>query len=109
MSPISRGFRGRRPSRPCAGPAGPVRHRATSPVLSAGPTPHTPLDEWTFTIRGAVDEPVSWTWDELLALPAETPTVDIHCVTKWSKLDTVWKGVSLDTLLDGRRDRGAST
>jgi DMSO/TMAO reductase YedYZ molybdopterin-dependent catalytic subunit len=69
------------------------------PVLSAGPTPHTPLDEWTFTISGAVDKRVSWTWEELLALPAETPTVDIHCVTKWSKLDTTWKGVSVDRLL----------
>jgi DMSO/TMAO reductase YedYZ molybdopterin-dependent catalytic subunit len=69
------------------------------PVLSAGPTPHTPLDEWTFTISGAVDERVSWTFEELLALPAETPTVDIHCVTKWSKLDTTWKGVSVDRLL----------
>jgi DMSO/TMAO reductase YedYZ molybdopterin-dependent catalytic subunit len=69
------------------------------PVLSAGPTPHTPLDSWTFLITGAVDQPVSWTWEELLALPAETPTVDIHCVTKWSKLDTTWKGVSVDTLL----------
>jgi DMSO/TMAO reductase YedYZ molybdopterin-dependent catalytic subunit len=73
------------------------------PVLSAGPTPRTPLAEWTFTLRGAVDEPVSWTWEAFLALPAETPTVDIHCVTKWSKLDTRWKGVSLDTLLDGLR------
>ena len=44
---------------------------------------------------------MSWTWDEFLALPSETVTVDIHCVTKWSKLDTVWTGVSLDTLLDG--------
>jgi DMSO/TMAO reductase YedYZ molybdopterin-dependent catalytic subunit len=70
------------------------------PVLSAGPTPHTPLSEWTFTIRGAVDEPLTWTWDEFRALPSETRTVDIHCVTKWSKLDTVWTGVSLDTLLE---------
>jgi DMSO/TMAO reductase YedYZ molybdopterin-dependent catalytic subunit len=69
------------------------------PVLSAGPTPHTPRDEWTFLISGAVDQPVSWTWEELSALPAETPTTDIHCVTKWSKFDTVWKGVSVDTLL----------
>jgi DMSO/TMAO reductase YedYZ molybdopterin-dependent catalytic subunit len=57
------------------------------PVLSVGSTPHTPLDAWTFQISGALDQPVSWTWDELLALPAETPTVDIHCVTAWSKLD----------------------
>jgi DMSO/TMAO reductase YedYZ molybdopterin-dependent catalytic subunit len=70
------------------------------PVLSAGPTPHTPLDEWSFTILGAVDEPVSWPWDEFLALPSETVTVDIHCVTKWSKLGTTWKGVSVDALLE---------
>ena len=71
------------------------------PVLSAGPTPHTPLAEWSFTIGGAVDEPRSWTWEEFQALPRETVTVDIHCVTKWSKLDTAWTGVSVDTLLDG--------
>jgi DMSO/TMAO reductase YedYZ molybdopterin-dependent catalytic subunit len=76
------------------------------PVLSAGPTPHTPLDEWSFTISGAVDEPVSWPWGEFIALPAETPTVDIHCVTKWSKLDTGWRGVSIDTLLDGLHTEG---
>jgi len=69
-------------------------------VLSAGPTPHTPLDEWTFTIRGAVENPASWSWEEFVALPSETFTVDIHCVTKWSKLDTTWTGVSLDTLLE---------
>jgi DMSO/TMAO reductase YedYZ molybdopterin-dependent catalytic subunit len=69
------------------------------PVLSAGPTPHTGLEAWSFTIQGAVEEPVSWRWEEFTALPAETVTVDIHCVTKWSKLDTTWTGVSLDTLL----------
>ena len=99
---ISRGFQGRR-----RGDADPTRLPPGQyltddfPVLSAGPTPHTPLAEWDFRIRGAVDEPVAWTWDEFLGLPSETVTVDIHCVTKWSKLDTVWKGVSLDTLLDG--------
>ena len=71
------------------------------PVLSAGPTPHTPLDEWSLTINGAVEEPVSWPWEEFVALPRETVTVDIHCVTKWSKLDTTWTGVSVDTLLEG--------
>jgi DMSO/TMAO reductase YedYZ molybdopterin-dependent catalytic subunit len=59
-------------------------------VLSAGPTPHTPLDEWDFSIIGEVDEPRRWTWEGFRALPSETVTVDIHCVTKWSKLDTVW-------------------
>src|SRR5919205_4612669 len=71
------------------------------PVLSAGPTPHTPLERWDFSIGGEVDEPRRWTWEEFLALPSEEVTVDIHCVTKWSKLDTVWHGVSVDTLLDG--------
>jgi DMSO/TMAO reductase YedYZ molybdopterin-dependent catalytic subunit len=70
------------------------------PVLSAGPTPHTPLDDWSFMIDGAVEEAASWRWDEFLALPSERITVDIHCVTKWSKLDTSWIGVSLDTLLE---------
>jgi DMSO/TMAO reductase YedYZ molybdopterin-dependent catalytic subunit len=101
MSPISRGFLGRR--RPVADPARvPPGQHVTSdfPVLSAGPTPHTPLDNWSFTIDGAVEEPVSWRWQEFLALPSEAVTVDIHCVTKWSKLDTTWKGVSVDTLLE---------
>ena len=98
----SRGFEGRRrgDSDPTRVPPG---QYVTDdfPVLSAGPTPHSPLAEWDFSIRGAVDRPVAWTWNEFLALPSETVTVDIHCVTKWSKLDTVWKGVSLDTLLGG--------
>jgi DMSO/TMAO reductase YedYZ molybdopterin-dependent catalytic subunit len=102
MSPISRGFMGRR--RPTADPSrlppGQYLERGF-PVLSAGPTPHTPLDQWSFRIDGVVNRSVSWTWPELLALPAETPTVDIHCVTKWSKFDTRWKGVSVDTLLEG--------
>jgi DMSO/TMAO reductase YedYZ molybdopterin-dependent catalytic subunit len=99
---VSRGFQGRR-----RGDADPTRlppgQYLTNdfPVLSAGPTPHTPLADWDFAIRGAVDEPVALTWDELLALPSETVTVDVHCVTKWSKLDTTWRGVSVDTLLDG--------
>ncbi len=102
MSPISRGFTGRR--RPVADPSRlPPGQYLTEdfPVLSAGPTPHAPLERWTFEINGEVGEPSAWTWEELLALPSETPTVDIHCVTKWSKLDTTWRGVSIDTLLDG--------
>ena len=103
MSPVSRGFhRRRQDSAADAGRVPPGQYVTHEfPVLSAGPTPHTPLEAWSFTISGAVDEPVSWTWDELQALPSETVTVDIHCVTKWSKLDTVWTGVAVDTLLDG--------
>jgi len=102
MTPISRGFGGRRRDDVDLSriPPGQYYERGF-PVLSAGPTPRTPLEEWTFSIQGAVDEARSWTWDESTALPAEDVTVDIHCVTKRSKLDTRWKGVSVDTLLDG--------
>ena len=102
MSLVSRGFRGR-PREQAAGdrlPPGQYMVR-DFPVLSAGPTPHTPISQWTFTVRGEIDEPKRWTWEEFRALPTETVTRDIHCVTKWSKFDTVWEGVSLDTLLDG--------
>jgi len=100
MARISRGFQGRRPQvEPDRVPPGQYVTR-DFPVLSAGPTPRTPLDKWTFAIRGAVEKPVSWSWEEFVALPSETFTVDIHCVTKWSKLDTTWTGVSLDTLLE---------
>jgi len=102
VSSFSRGFRGRR--RLEADPARvPPGQYVTGdfPVLSAGPTPRTPLDRWTFEVAGALDEPLRLSWDELQALPSETVSVDIHCVTGWSKLDTTWAGVSLDTLLDG--------
>jgi DMSO/TMAO reductase YedYZ molybdopterin-dependent catalytic subunit len=101
MSPISRGFTGRRrsPADPSRVPPG---QYVTDdfPVLSAGPTPHTPLDEWSFLINGEVSAPVSWLWDEFVALPSQSITVDIHCVTKWSKLGTHWRGVPVDTLLE---------
>ena len=101
MSPISRGFFGHRRSVEDPSRIPPGQHVTSDfPVLSAGPTPHTPLPEWSFRIDGAVKEPVSWRWEEFLALPAEQFTVDIHCVTKWSKLDTSWRGVPLDTLLN---------
>ena len=101
MSPISRGFTGRRrgtvdPSRVPPGQYVTVDF----PVLSAGPTPRAHLNDWSFTIDGAVESAVSWSWLELMQLPAETVTKDIHCVTKWSKLDTTWRGVSLDTLFE---------
>ena len=70
------------------------------PVLSAGPTPRTSLDRWNFTIEGEVEQPKTWTWQEFQALPREQITTDIHCVTKWTKLDTHWEGVSVQTLLD---------
>ena len=100
MDHVTRGFRGRRDTeRSDRIPPGQYETR-DFPVLSAGPTPHTPLETWTFTISEGGEERARWTWDEFQALPSETITKDIHCVTKWSKLDTVWEGVSIDTLLD---------
>jgi DMSO/TMAO reductase YedYZ molybdopterin-dependent catalytic subunit len=99
---ISRGFHGRRRTDVDSTRVPPGQHVVDDfPVLSAGPTPRVPLDQWTFAVDGAVDRSRSWTWNEFTALPSETVTVDIHCVTKWSKLGTEWTGVSVDVLLDG--------
>ncbi len=99
MSPISRGFHRRHEEAEPAGRVPPGQYVTHDfPVLSAGPTQHTPLAKWTFSIEGG-QSPVSWTWTEFQALPAEKITVDIHCVTRWSKLDSTWMGVSLDVLL----------
>jgi DMSO/TMAO reductase YedYZ molybdopterin-dependent catalytic subunit len=99
---FSRGFKGRRRDDVPSDRVPPGQYVTDDfPVLSAGPTPHTPLEEWDFTIADDTGALAHWTWDEFRELPAETPTVDIHCVTKWSKLGTPWEGVSVDTLLDG--------
>ncbi len=101
MAPISRGFHGRRPAvDPSRVPPG--QYLVDDfPVLSAGPTPRVDLDTWTFAVDGELTSELSWTWAELLALPGDTFDTDIHCVTKWSKLDTSWTGVSIDALLEG--------
>ena len=70
------------------------------PVLSAGPTPRIALDAWEFLITTETGDRHRWSWPELLALPAETVTVDLHCVTKWSKLATTWRGVPVATFLE---------
>jgi DMSO/TMAO reductase YedYZ molybdopterin-dependent catalytic subunit len=106
MPPISRGFRSRRAESDTERLPPGQYETHDFPVLSAGPTPHRSLDLWTFDITGAVGAERSWTWDEFQALPTETVTVDIHCVTKWSKFDTTWTGVSLDRLLEGVDPRG---
>src|SRR3954464_15977212 len=104
---ISRGFRGRRQPSGTAGRLPPGQYETPDfPVLSAGPTPVTPLASWDFALRGA-DGPVArWSWDEFQALPHVAIKTDIHCVTKWSKLDTIWEGVSVDTLLAEASARG---
>ena len=102
MTFISPGFRGKPRDQSTAGRLPPGQYVVRDfPVLSAGPTPHTPLDHWTFSITGEVDNEKHWSWDEFRKLPTENITRDIHCVTKWSKLGTEWQGVSVDTLLGG--------
>ena len=71
------------------------------PVLSAGPTPRVRLEDWEFTVTAESGKVHRWDWAALQALPAQQFTVDLHCVTRWSKFGTSWEGVSLDTLLDG--------
>jgi DMSO/TMAO reductase YedYZ molybdopterin-dependent catalytic subunit len=103
MSLISRGFGRRRPIDPkVAERLPPGQHLVGDfPVLTVGPTPHTPLDQWTLTVGSAVKTERVWTWDEFLELPSQRFETDIHCVTSWSKLGTVWEGVSLDVLFAG--------
>ncbi len=71
------------------------------PVLSAGPTPRVDTDRWSFEIASEHGERSTWTWSELMASPIDRIDTDIHCVTRWSKLATRWRGVSLDHLLAG--------
>jgi DMSO/TMAO reductase YedYZ molybdopterin-dependent catalytic subunit len=101
VSTISRGFTGRR--RDDAGrklPPGQYLEHGF-PVLQAGPTPPVNTATWRFTITTETGERTSWDWKQFTSLPAEDVRADIHCVTQWTKLDTNWRGVSLDTLLDG--------
>ncbi len=99
---MNRGFGGRR-QQDVSGRVPPGQHLTDDfPVLSAGPTPQTPLEEWDFRVvdQDGVDL-ARWDWRAFKALPQEEVTADIHCVTTWSKLDTRWQGVSVDTLLEG--------
>ena len=99
MTIVNKGFRGRRAESTRELPPG--QHlTADFPVLQAGPTPRIDLDDWRFTIRDGHGAEHVWTWTQLKALPSERLTVDIHCVTTWSKLDTKWEGVSLDKLFE---------
>lgn len=75
-------------------------HTERFPVLHAGVVPDVDLATWDFTIDGLVSDEKRWTLDEFNALPAADLTADIHCVTKWTKLDTVWKGVSVADVWD---------
>ena len=98
MAVISRGFSGR--SREHNPELPPGQYLTEDfPVLSAGPTPELDIADWTFTVQTETGA-TKWNWDELHALGVEDVHTDIHCVTRWSKLGTTWRGVSLDTIFD---------
>jgi len=98
---ITRGFKGRnRDGKASEGRVPPGQYVTSDfPVLTAGPTPRTPLEEWSFALRER-DRPIAeWRWADFEKLPQTEVTADIHCVTKWSKLGTRWRGVTFDDLL----------
>ena len=106
---VSRGFGGRRrvPD-DLAERLPPGQYNETGfPVLTAGPTPVVELDQWRFGVDGMVGEPRRWSWSEFGRLPFEDVPCDIHCVTKWSKLGTSFRGVAVDTLLEEAKPQGA--
>jgi DMSO/TMAO reductase YedYZ molybdopterin-dependent catalytic subunit len=98
MGTVSPGFTGRR--RPGGENLPPGQYLVTDfPVLSAGPTPKVDTRSWQLQIRTETGQVHSWDWARFRKLPTEDITVDLHCVTKWSKLGTGWRGVSVDTLM----------
>ena len=82
-------------------------YEADFPVLTAGPTPEVDTADWRLRLDGMVSEPREWSWEEFHQLPFEEIPCDIHCVTKWSKLGTSFRGVSIDTLLEDSEPLGA--
>jgi DMSO/TMAO reductase YedYZ molybdopterin-dependent catalytic subunit len=100
MGIVSPGFSGRR--RGANEQLPPGQYLVTDfPVLSAGPTPRVNTGSWELRISRPDGPTRTWDWAAFRALPSEEFTVNLHCVTKWSKLRTKWRGVSLDTLLGG--------
>jgi DMSO/TMAO reductase YedYZ molybdopterin-dependent catalytic subunit len=100
MVKFTRGFGGRgQAARDPRLPPGQYDTGRTWPVLTAEATPKLNTAAWSFRVEGLVEQPTSWSWDEIHALPASTYEGDIHCVTTWSKLGMHFTGVSVDTLL----------
>jgi DMSO/TMAO reductase YedYZ molybdopterin-dependent catalytic subunit len=96
----TRGFSGRRPSQDVALRLPPGQYQTDDfPVLAKGPTPRVDRTGWTLTISDGPRTLASWTWAQFEVLPQTVWRGDIHCVTKWSKLDTTWSGVVIDDLL----------
>ena len=108
MAFVSRGFGGRRrPPEELADrlPPGQYLERGF-PVLTAGPTPDVEPGEWGLRIDGMVGQEREWSWEEFRELPSEDVPCDIHCVTKWSKLGTSFRGVSRGHAARGGRAAG---
>ena len=99
MAIVSRGFGGRRQREAETLPPGQYLTE-DFPVLTAGPTQYVEPEDWTLTLTTDTDEQQTWSWEDLLALPVEDVEVDIHCVTRWSKLGTSWRGVPVDAFLE---------
>jgi DMSO/TMAO reductase YedYZ molybdopterin-dependent catalytic subunit len=99
--PITRGFKGRQLDTGIARDRIPPGQYVTSefPILTAGPTQHTPLESWSLMIQRGEDVLAQWSWGQFESLPQTERTTDIHCVTKWTKFDTRWRGVTFDDLL----------
>ncbi len=96
----TRGFTGRRNAPEMAGRIPPGQYLEQGfPVLSAGPTPRVSTDDWSFTLKDGPKVIGKWDWAEFNVLPQTAATRDIHCVTKWTKLDTAWEGVLFDDIL----------
>jgi DMSO/TMAO reductase YedYZ molybdopterin-dependent catalytic subunit len=96
----TRGFTGRRAAPEVADRLPPGQYLENGfPVLSAGPTPHVRTDDWKFTLKNGPKPIAEWSWEEFNALPQSKATRDIHCVTKWTKLNTAWEGVLFDDIL----------
>src|SRR3954452_22261990 len=100
MTTPTRGFFGRRRERDPRLPPGQYDVGADWPVLTAEPTPRIAPETWSISVDGKVANPTTWTWDEAHQLPGSEYRGAIHCVTTWSKFDTWFAGVSVDTLLE---------
>jgi DMSO/TMAO reductase YedYZ molybdopterin-dependent catalytic subunit len=97
---ISRGFRSKRREQTTKDRVPPGQYVTTEfPILSAGPTPQTKVANWNLALQLGSSLLRVWSWAEFEALPQTTVKTDIHCVTKWSKLDTTWQGVTFEDLL----------
>ena len=107
---FDRRFGNRTPGPDAAGRTPPGQYLTEKfPVLHYGSVPATDLSTWDLRIHGLVDAPASLTWEQFRALPRARVTVDIHCVTRWSKLDTTWEGVPIQAILEMAQVRSSAT